>query len=284
METKKTILSLVILFASIALFSQNTSKDDFRNEEDSIKGLFKIILKTRTDDLKTKYSLKLDSLFGTILRQPGSFEYPFDSLQSVGRIYAPDHTFRIINWNIPFEDGTYKYYGYIQTSNSKSNSFNLFHLNDQKEKINNPENVLLNANKWYGALYYNIIKQKSENEIYYSLLALQYYNVNLSRKIIEILSFDESGNPVFGAPIFQVENQTKYRIVFQYAAQVAMNLRYDKKLKMIIFDHLSPSEQRYTGEYEYYGPDLSFDGFEFVNNRWVFRSNLDLRQNSDNKH
>ena len=42
-----------------------------------------------------------------------------------------------------------------------------------------------------------------------------------------------------------------------------MMLRYDDKLKMIVFDHLSPSKPSYEGKYQYYGPDFSYDGLIF---------------------
>jgi len=277
------LLTLKVIFYSLiftveTLFAQTSTIGHFKANEDSIKSLFQTISLTRSDPEKLTLNQKIDSLFARIVRQPASFEYSFDSIRTVGHIYSPDRAFRILNWNIPLEDGTYKYFGYIQTLNSKTNIYRSFRLNDLKEEITVPENKELDANKWYGALYYSILKQNSDRNTYYTLLALQYCNLNLSKKIIEVLTFNETGKPVFGAPIFQMDNQFKYRIIFQYAAQASMNLRYDKKLKMIVFDHLSPFEQRYTGEYEYYGPDLSFDGFEFKNNLWVFHSNIDLRQ------
>ncbi|NJK97401.1 MAG: hypothetical protein HC905_23045 [Bacteroidales bacterium] len=48
-----------------------------------------------------------------------------------------------------------------------------------------------------------------------------------------------------------------------------MMLNYDEMLKSIVFDHLAPSESRYTGQYEFYGPDFSFDGLIFKENQWV---------------
>jgi len=277
MRTTKVILSCSCFLLSTGIFAQSPSKEDFRINEDSLKVLFTTILKSRSDDQKTILSQKIDSLFADILRIPASFNYSFDSLHNVGRLYSPDHDFRIINWNIPFQDGSFKYYGYIQTFNNKTMIYKSFRLSDRKDEITNPEDIILAPDKWYGALYYNIIKVIAGHTNYYTLLALQYSNANISRKVIEILYFDQTGTPVFGAPIFRVDNVVKKRIVFQYAAQVSMNLRYDKKLKMIVFDHLSPTEQKYTGEYEYYGPDLSFDGFEFKNDGWIFHSNLDLK-------
>jgi len=38
----------------------------------------------------------------------------------------------------------------------------------------------------------------------------------------------------------------------------------ERKMNMIIFDHLSPSKPSYTGNYQFYGPDFSYDGLEVL--------------------
>jgi hypothetical protein len=76
---------------------------------------------------------------------------------------------------------------------------------------------------------------------------------------------------------FKMEQGVKNRLVFEFAKQVKMMLRYDKKIKMIVFDHLAPSHKKFTGQYMYYGPDLSQDGIQFIDGYWVLKPNLDLR-------
>jgi hypothetical protein len=46
---------------------------------------------------------------------------------------------------------------------------------------------------------------------------------------------------------------------------------------MIVFDHLSPIESGIEGVYKFYGPDFSYDGYEFKAGKWRYRSNLDVR-------
>lgn len=151
-------------------------------------------------------------------------------------------------------------------------------MTDHANDIANPENSVLNTGNWYGALYYKILKNKVKNQVYYTLLSLQYLDYVITRKIIDVLLFDQLGNPVFGAPIFQIDHKIKKRIVFEYSAKVSMNLKYDETLKMIVFDHLAPSESKYKGKYEYYAPDLTFDGFKFQKDRWIYKPNLDIRR------
>jgi hypothetical protein len=58
-----------------------------------------------------------------------------------------------------------------------------------------------------------------------------------------------------------------------------MSLRYDPTHKRIVFDHLSPSKPSYEGNYEFYGPDFSYDAFTFIDNTWVLVENIDIRNN-----
>ena len=55
-----------------------------------------------------------------------------------------------------------------------------------------------------------------------------------------------------------------------------MSLTYDKRLKMIIWDHLSPSKQELAGNYKYYGPDMTFDGLYFEKGVWKYVSDVDI--------
>ena len=245
---------------------------------DSIQLLFKTIGETQSDSEKLIYNKEILLIFRQLLGTPASFEFSFDSLKNIGKLYAPDKSFRIVNWNLPLGDGTHQYFCFIQTMDLKQKTVKLFELNDSSENIVNPEDRTLNKERWYGGLYYKILKNEIKDKVYYTLLALQYHNYFTSRKIIDVLSFDLGGNPQFGAPIFQTDNKIKKRIVFEYSAKSGMNLKYDEKLQMIIFDHLAPRESKYVGLYEYYGPDLSFDGLKFQKDHWVLISNLDLRR------
>jgi len=99
-----------------------------------------------------------------------------------------------------------------------------------------------------------------------------------NKKVIDVLFFDQWDNITFGAPVFLDENKKlKYRVVFEFSAQAVMLLRYEKKKKMIVFDHLSPTSPSAKGQFQYYGPDFTYDGFYFKKGIWNYRKNLDLR-------
>ena len=60
-----------------------------------------------------------------------------------------------------------------------------------------------------------------------------------------------------------------------------MSLRYNEKKKMIVFDHLSPSNQMLKNNYEFYGPDMTYDAYKFQNNSWNFLKNIEVGNPSE---
>jgi hypothetical protein len=103
------------------------------------------------------------------------------------------------------------------------------------------------------------------------------YDNKIARKFIDILSFNSKGELEFGDALFKNTDRKLKRVVFSFGATGSMHLLYDKKYNKIIFDHLSPSRPEYEGDYRYYGPDFSYDGFKFSKGKWVFQEMLDPR-------
>jgi hypothetical protein len=268
------ILFWVILVNPVVCFSQDFSACGAG--ENAIRTILNQIKTTNNDSLKITLNQKVSSVLNGLLQNPASFSYKFDSLPQFGKLESPDKLFRIITWNTIFTDGSYYYSGIIQVKEPKTGAIKLFELTDRADEVANRENSVLSAGKWYGSVYYKILKNKVDAVTYYTILGIRYNNLFTTSKIIEILYFDEFGNPVFGAPLFTDGKRTKLRVVFEYSANVAMNLKYNESDKMIVFDHLSASDPRFAGQYEFYGPDLSFDGFQFKNDKWQLVSDLNL--------
>jgi hypothetical protein len=243
--------------------------------EDSIHSSFKDLKLSRTDSGRLAINTKIDKLFGEVLKIPESINHPFDSLINISKLRSDDGQIRIINWNIPLEDGTHLYFAYIQHFDKKK-KYELFRLNDSRISIINPEMKELSDKKWYGALYYRILENKHEKLTYYTLLGWEGHTNFTTKKLIE--AFYISGKKlVFGPPVFKMEKTIKNRLIFEYAEQAKMMLRYDDDLEMIVYDHLAPSLKKFEGQYMYYGPDMSQDGLKFEKGNWVLKPNLDLR-------
>ncbi|MCK4661223.1 MAG: hypothetical protein KAT68_00045 [Bacteroidales bacterium] len=271
------ILNISILFFLNTLLAQEADILSLKQKEDTLKLYFSLIKNSSNDDEIKEINNNIIKIMENVLTNSLSFDYPFDSLNYMGKLKSPDKLFRIYNWNLNYNDGSYEYFGYIQYYDKKKKEYNNYQLIDLSEKIDDAEFVMLNYQKWYGALYYKIIPVKFANKKYYTLLGWDGNNDYTNKKIIEILYFSKSGKPYFGKNIFKIKKIRKKRIIFEYANMASMTLRYDDKLKMIVFDHLSPSKPIYKEQYEYYGPDFSYDGLFFKNGKWNFVSDIDVR-------
>ncbi|MFI5149526.1 MAG: hypothetical protein ACHQRM_07305 [Bacteroidia bacterium] len=238
--------------------------------EDSLRTLARKVFHARTDEAKLQYNTRFTAMLEKALRLDQAFEYPFDSLKDIGRLHAPDGSFNIFNWNIPKEDGTQLYFGFVQHQNAKTKQIDLFPLTDKSADIKNPEQQSLDNKKWFGALYYQVIENKVGKTTYYTLLGWDGNNNLTWKKLIDVLYFDKDGNPHFGEAIFHVGKLPKKRIIFEFRAEMIMALKYEEDKKMIIFDNLVPEAPEGKGIYETYVMDGSYNGLVFKKGMWQF--------------
>ncbi|MFA6924656.1 MAG: hypothetical protein WC223_10450 [Bacteroidales bacterium] len=267
----------ILLFVLVCSFAFSQNIDVFRSYEDSLQMLGKVMLYSKDDSLKYRTNQKFEKILEKALNEPGAFNYKFDSLKTATHLYSSDKKIRIFTWYFPKSDGTYKYYGIIQMKNRKDTK-----LVDKSDGIQKPFTENLNANKWYGALYYDMILTKCNGKRYYTLLGWKGNDKLTLKKVIDVLSFNENKEPVFGEPIFVAEKKVLSRVIFEFSPQVIMSLKFYKKDKMIIFDHLSPPGQQMNGQFQFYGPDMSCDAFVLKKGKWNLQIDVDAR-NPKNK-
>lgn len=277
---KKILILLFVIFIVTNIFSQK--KIDIKAiyyKCDSINNLIDSIRKTNIDSLRVNLGNSVERKLQSMLLKSEMFIMPFDSLNKVGKIYSPDKYFRLFNWNVPLSDGTHKFYTIIQLNPGKDSTCKLISLCDQSQNFNGDINkAIFKVNNWFGALYYEIIPGKIEGKTIYTLIGMHFNGLFTNKKIIEPMYFDESGQPVFGLPVFLHNKQIQNRLVFEYSINATMSLRYDHRLKMIIFDHLAPPSALYYGDYKFYGPDFSFDGLKFENGKWNYQENVNVHK------
>ena len=70
--------------------------------------------------------------------------------------------------------------------------------------------------------------------------------------------------------------------MFEFNAKLTMTLRYNATSESIVFDHLAPKEDFLDKQYQFYGPDLSYDAFIYRRGKWNFEEEVDV-QNPRNK-
>lgn len=276
---KSIKLALFILFLSHG-FASFAQKAKLNILQDSLAKISNSFFTPAGKEQKLKENSQFVKILVEALKLTNSFDYPFDSLKTVSVVKSPDQSFRILSWYLPMDDGTYRFYGTIQM-NTNGGALKLYPLIDQTENITD-ENVITDNQKWFGARYYEIIPVNAPGKTpYYVLLGWKGNNQTTTKKVIEILSFDKQkaifGAPVFDGPAFVGKN----RIIFEYNKQNAMMLKSDQKAGMIVYDHLVPFEASMVGKFEYYGSDLSFDGFKIIGGRLKHQDNVDLRNETN---
>ena len=226
-------------------------------------------------------SYKLIKTLVTALKTPYSFNFTFDSLKTISIQNSPDQKFRVFTWHVMNNDGSYRFYGTIQMNTSQG-ELEMFPLVDYSPTLKNPSDSTYTNSRWYGAQYYKIIPVLKDVESpYYMLLGWKGNTVKSTKKVIEVLHFKD-GKAYFGKPVFDgdPDNLNKKRIIFEYDRRATMLLNYESAENRIIFDHLAPPDPNLKGKFELYGPDFSYDGFKFLNGRWKFISDLELKNDS----
>lgn len=296
MKVFQRILVLIVLFAASSLTAVAQKKGkmkfsfgpEYKAIEDSIeKAAFKLV-NDSDEEVRKGNGFQVIKYLVRSFKMANSFYYPFDSVKSIGIITPKDQRFRIFTWHYKANDENYRYYGVIQMNVKGKPVYYPFF--DFSESILHPEDTVLTNKGWYGAHYYTIVEKKIKGEKYYFLLGWKGYSQRSSKKVIDVLSFDDNDLPVFGAEPFledptiddekkkdEINRKVLRRVVFEFNGDANMLLRWLPKEKMIIFDHLIPLNESGKGFYEAYVPDLTYDALKFKSGKWKYKENVQLK-------
>jgi len=238
----------------------------FANREDSLKGFAFNIVNAETPTQRFMADSQFIRSLVRALRQPNSFYYPFDSLVTISRLYAPDSSFRIFTWQFKKDDQLYLQEGAIQM-NQPDGSLKLYPLFDASMFTAKPLDSVRNRHNWIGAIYYRIILKTYEGRKYYTLLGFDDFSETSNKKWMEVLTFGPDGEPRFGGPYFS-HRHMQYRFNIEYKKEATTRFNYDPEMDMIVFDHLTPEGDE-PKKKDTYIPDGDFEAFQWKEGRWV---------------
>ncbi|MES1217673.1 MAG: hypothetical protein ABUT20_19350 [Bacteroidota bacterium] len=271
----KIIVLIAFLFASQHIFSQTILSSDKKilaQKEDTLK----ILAKKLIVDSIQEGRMRSDSIFiRTLIRTlqvKNSFYYPFDSVQGISKLYAPDSSFRIFSWNLTYDEYYSRQRGAIQMR-TKDGSFKLIPLRDVSEFTENPMDSVRDKTNWIGSVYYRIIKTQYSGKNFYTLFGYDANSAMTNKKWIEVMTFNERNEPQFGGKYFSFEQDsakraTQYRFSIEYKKAASTTVNYDEQLKLILLDHLI-SETDEPEKLFTYVPDGDYEGFKWQNGKWV---------------
>jgi hypothetical protein len=275
---KKALAFILTCSLYLISFKAAGNPESLARAEAQIGMLFSRMAASTVDSDKKSINDSIVQLMEVTLQISGSMDFPFTQLTKIGKISTTDAKIRIYTWNLPWNDGTNTYFGFLQYKTNNKGEIKQVFLNDKSDEIPDASKGALSPSQWYGMLIYEIVETKDGGNVYYTLLGLDNHDLFVSCKIADVLYFDDHNDPVFGKQIFHYQNRLLCRVIFQYSAKVKMSLKWNSKMKMIIFDHLAPPSSAYTGNYAYYGPDFSYDGFRFEDGKWELVEKVDVRR------
>ncbi len=275
-----TIPYLLLLFTSILFLSNDgyaqvisaADKKKLVAKEDTLKEYARYLV---TDSL-TEDRMVSDSIFTRTLVRAlqirNSFYYPFDSVLGVSRLYAPDSSFRIFTWNILYDDFYSRQKGAIQMR-TKDGSLKLIPLRDVSEFTQNAMDSVRGKGNWIGAIYYNIIKTQHKGKNFYALFGIDYNTIRSTKKWIEVLTFNEKNEPVFGEPLFSYEQDSikkapQHRFGLEYKKDARVLANFIEEVNMILVDHLISESDEPENKWTMV-PDGDNEGFKWENGKWI---------------
>jgi hypothetical protein len=235
---------------------------------------------------------KFIAAWDLIVSDKNILNYSFDSLNGVSILSPKNNKFKLITWNLNKDDGTHTFFGYLLINNSKRikkgffkhetvETYEHFKLLDKSWQIKNPETYIGTSDKWFGMLYTQLI----ECDDFFTLIGWDGNDKLTQRKFIDVLYFKPNGEAVFGKDVFKFPRKNPRRLMFEYSSDVTMSLKFNEKKNQIVYSHLAPREEGTVleGQFQYYGPDGSFDALELRKDKWVTLEDIDAR-NEKNKN
>ena len=265
--------SLSLATANSQVLISSPDRKSLQQKEDSLEQLAAYIFLDSFPSVRMRADSLMTRTFVRALQIKNSFYYPFDSVQGVSKLYAPDSSFRILTWNVTFNPYYSRQKGAIQMR-TKDGSLKLFPLRDVSEFTSDPTDSTRTKSNWIGAVYYDIAKTTFNGKNFYTLIGFDYNSAMSNKKWIEVMTFNEVGEPIFGANRFfsyekdSIQKKPEYRYSLEYKKQARTILKYDPELKIILIDHLISENDEPDNKWSYV-PDGDYEGFTWQSGKWI---------------
>tara|TARA_R110002049_G_scaffold144822_11_gene307097 strand:+ start:1344 stop:2276 length:933 start_codon:yes stop_codon:yes gene_type:complete len=281
----KNVTTLLLFYTSILGLAQTSPINSKYNTELDLLAAEgqKIINATLSQDRKKANEI-FNSNLKKLIKEDDSILLDLRRVSNLMQVTNEDKTLRVLTWALLDANNTYQYFGFIQRI-TKNQEYFWTELVDQSAQISDPEKQELTAVNWFGCLYYDMITINNGLKDIHTLVGWDGNNSMSHKKIIENLYFGRDDSVRFGSPIIrEAKNAYLYRKIFEFSGDLKMTLDIQKTPKVrIVYDHLSPDNPSLKGVYEYYGPDLSFDAYEWGGRFWDYVADIDMDQNLEKK-
>ncbi len=202
--------------------------------------------------------------FETWINQSGSFTQSLDDIKWISVKAPADKSFRLITWQVKGKMDKFDHRGLIQKKDGT-----IIKLADQMPKDMDAQYEVAEADNWYGAVYYGMEKVDD----YYLLFGFNGGNGKEYTKMVDVLWFDNQGQPKFGKEIFRFDTNNprpdmKSRILVGYTPTANVSCRYDEESKMIMHDYTVDRLLGLQGNESGKIPDGTYVAYKYENSIW----------------
>lgn len=274
-STMKTIAALLLVFVGLNAFGSALEET-----EQKLVYLHNQLASSTDDARSDSICESMRQVWISSFDNSEVFDYPFHQLKFCTLI-SKDHHIRLLNWNLPYRDGTYKYFCFLLIWNDDAKHFTWYEFLDTMHEPDKVESRFLTTEKWLGALYFEIIPMTRKGKsTTYTLLGWDGKDNLTTRKIVDALTI--TGDKIrLGANLFEYGNDTRKRVILEYSNEVSASVKYYPKKNCIVMDQLSPKNPMMQGIYADYGPDGTYCLFELKKDKWIFMDEIDISQFAD---
>jgi hypothetical protein len=247
--------------------------------ERNIALLHDSLAQSKYDEQTLRYAQQMMDSLAIIPANAETFNHPFN-LWKFCRLISADGRLRIINWNAPLQNGEHVYFGIVWIWNEEEKTYYSVVLKDNMRDLDKFETRYLDAETWPAALYYEIIPHPkgrgSKRCDTYTLLGWDGRDNLTNAKVLDVIKITAKDKIRFGEGLFETGTGMKKRLMFQYADEVSASFKYYPKKKCIVMDHLSPKSSMMEGVFADYGPDGTYDLYQWEKGKWKLYSNIDI--------
>ena len=267
-STKFILRFYILIFFPSIIFGQDYSLEKY---ESDLFELAPILVNGASESERLKANEKFYEIWDYILDDPKSIKYPFKSLTTFPIFTSKNKKLRIINWIVLLDNDYYQYHGLVQFYNSR-NQYKVSRLIPISKEMKQLENIKLENNQWFGALYYQMEEIKRGKKKHYILLGWDGNDKRSNKKVVDVLTIGKE--LVFGAPIFRINKKRQNRFIIEYKEDASASMKFNIKEKRIVFSELIPLNEGLEGLYDFYVPDGSVNALELINGSFKLKKNI----------
>lgn len=238
--------------------------------------LYERLVNSPADSIRLQINDSIRFIIDSYVTSDTVFTHRFNNLRYLGQIISPDSSIKIITWNLILRSSQNMYFCYFIRKQKFGKKNKIYRLTTSYKEDPIRTDTTINEKDWYGALYYDVRPYLTDGKRCWILLGIDYGNPEISRKIIDVLNITPDDSILFGRKWFESEGKLKYRDVFEYASNGTMSLRF-KSDSSVVFDHLVPFSASQKNDRKFYGPDYSYDAYNFMKGLWRMIINVDAR-------